>query len=70
MLSVFVGQLDAGLDDRPPEPGRLDLAGLLHDPLHREGQTVDTGVEGTEVFAENPDRNIFFSKSMTDQLKH
>ena len=34
VLSVVVGQLDARLDDGPAEPGRLDFAGLLHDPLH------------------------------------
>ena len=34
VLSVLVGQLDARLDDGPAEPGRLDFAGLLHDPLH------------------------------------
>ena len=58
VLSVVVGQLDARLDDGPAEPGRLDFSGLLHDPLHREGQTVDTRVEGAEVFAQDPDGKI------------
>jgi len=51
---VLVGQLGAGLDDGPAEPGRLDLPGLVHLPLHRKGQPIDAWVQGTQVFAENP----------------
>lgn len=53
MLSMFVGELDTGGDDGPAEPLWLDLAGFVEDPLHRKRQTIDAGIERTQILAQN-----------------
>ena len=56
VLSVFVREFDAGGDDGPAEPLGLDLAGFVEDPFNRKRQTIDAGIERTQILAQNSEK--------------